>query len=82
MWTRTCLKPRLGKLFTDGAIPGKTIVMGGIRRTVAQVVRLALPYFRSEDRWAARGLLAAVLAIELAHFGIAVLLKLLECALL
>jgi putative ATP-binding cassette transporter len=49
--------------------------MRGIGRTVAQIARLSLPYFRSEDRWAGRGLLAAILAIELAQVGLAVLLN-------
>jgi putative ATP-binding cassette transporter len=47
----------------------------GIGHTLAQVARLSLPYFRSEDRWAGRGLLGAILAIELAQVGIAVLLN-------
>jgi putative ATP-binding cassette transporter len=46
-----------------------------IGQTLAQVARLSLPYFRSEDRWAGRGLLGAILTIELAHVGIAVLLN-------
>ena len=49
--------------------------MRGIAHTLAQVARLSLPYFRSEDRWAGRGLLAAILTIELAQVGIAVLLN-------
>ena len=49
--------------------------MGGIRHSLAQVGRLALPYFRSEERWAGRGLLGAILAIELGQVGIAVLLN-------
>src|SRR5215510_5290401 len=49
--------------------------MRGIRRTVGQIARLSLPYFRSEDRWAARGLLGAILAIELTQVGLAVLLN-------
>jgi putative ATP-binding cassette transporter len=49
--------------------------VAGIRRTLAQVVQLSLPYFRSEDRWAGRGLLGAILTIELAQVGIAVLLN-------
>ena len=49
--------------------------MRGIAHTLAQVSRLSLPYFRSEDRWAGRGLLGAILAIELAQVGIAVLLN-------
>jgi vitamin B12/bleomycin/antimicrobial peptide transport system ATP-binding/permease protein len=47
----------------------------GITHTLAQVARLSLPYFRSEDRWAGRGLLGAILAIELAQVGVAVLLN-------
>ncbi len=49
--------------------------MSGIYQSLAQVVRLALPYFQSKDRWAARGLLGAIVAIELAQVGIAVLLN-------
>src|SRR5262249_7272367 len=49
--------------------------MHGIRRTVAQIVRLSLPYFRSEPRWAGRGLHGAILAIELTQVGVAVLLN-------
>ena len=40
--------------------------MNNIRSTLAAVWRIAIPYFRSEDKWAGRGLLAAVIAIELA----------------
>ncbi len=39
--------------------------MNNIRSTLATVWRIAAPYFRSEDKWAGRGLLAAVIAIEL-----------------
>src|SRR6476619_1230614 len=49
--------------------------MRGVAHTLAQVARLSFPYFRSEDRWAGRGLLGAILAIELAQVGIAVLLN-------
>ena len=49
--------------------------MRGIGHTLTQVARLSFPYFRSEDRWAGRGLLGAILAIELAQVGIAVLLN-------
>jgi vitamin B12/bleomycin/antimicrobial peptide transport system ATP-binding/permease protein len=45
-----------------------------IRSTLATVWRIAAPYFSSEDKWAGRGLLAAVIAIELAIVGINVLL--------
>jgi putative ATP-binding cassette transporter len=47
----------------------------GIGRILAQIFRLSLPYFRSEDRWAGRCLLGAILAIELAQVGVAVLLN-------
>jgi putative ATP-binding cassette transporter len=40
-----------------------------------QTVRLALPYYHSEERSIARALLAAVIAIELASVGIAVLIN-------
>jgi putative ATP-binding cassette transporter len=46
-----------------------------IRSTLAIVWRIAAPYFRSEDRWAGRALLAAVIAIELSLVGINVLLN-------
>ena len=48
--------------------------MNNIRSTLATVWRIASPYFSSEDKWAGRGLLAAVIAIELAIVGINVLL--------
>jgi putative ATP-binding cassette transporter len=43
--------------------------------TLATVWRIASPYYRSEDRWPGRLLLAAVIAIELAIVGITVLLN-------
>ncbi len=43
--------------------------------TLATIWRLAIPYFRSEDRWPGRALLAAVLAIELAVVGVTVLIN-------
>ena len=43
--------------------------------TLATVWRIARPYFSSEDRWAGRILLAAVIAIELSIVGITVLLN-------
>ena len=49
--------------------------MRGMFSTLAIIWRLASPYFRSEDRWAGRVLLAAVIAIELAIVGINVLLN-------
>ena len=47
--------------------------MNNIRSTLATVWQIAAPYFRSEDRWAGRGLLAAVIAIELAVVFLTVL---------
>ncbi|MDB5620960.1 MAG: transporter-like [Tardiphaga sp.] len=44
-----------------------------MRSTLATVWRIAIPYFRSEDKWMARGLLAAVIVIELAVVGLNVL---------
>lgn len=49
--------------------------MNSIGSMLATVWRVAVPYFRSEDRWAGRGLLAAVIAIELGIVGINVLLN-------
>ena len=47
--------------------------MNNIRSTLAIVWRIAAPYFSSEDKWAGRGLLAAVVLIELALVGLDVL---------
>ena len=49
--------------------------MTGFASTLATIRRLAMPYFRSEDRWSGRVLLAAVIAIELMVVGITVLLN-------
>ncbi len=47
--------------------------MNNTRPTLATVWRIAAPYFSSEDKWAGRGLLAAVIAIELAIVGLNVM---------
>jgi putative ATP-binding cassette transporter len=47
--------------------------VNNIRSTLATVWRIAAPYFYSEDRWAGRGLLAAVIATELASVFLTVL---------
>jgi putative ATP-binding cassette transporter len=47
----------------------------GLISTLATVWRIAVPYFRSEDRWRGRLLLAAVIAIELAIVTLTVLLN-------
>ena len=49
--------------------------MNNMRSTLAAVWRIAAPYFRSEDKFAGRLLLAAVIAIELTVVGINVLLN-------
>ncbi len=49
--------------------------MNNIRSMLATVWRIAAPYFRSEDKWAGRVLLAAVVAIELSIVLINVLLN-------
>ena len=47
--------------------------MRGIGPFLKDAWHLALPYFRSEERWSARGLLAAVVALNLVSVGMAVL---------
>lgn len=49
--------------------------MKNISATLATVWRIAGPYFRSEDKWAGRGLLGIVVAMELALVAINVLLN-------
>ena len=49
--------------------------MRGLGPFLRDAWRLALPYFRSEERWAGRGLLAAVVALNLAAVGLNVLLS-------
>jgi len=47
--------------------------VNSFRATLAAVWRISAPYFRSEDKWAGRGLLAAVIVIELASVFLTVL---------
>ena len=49
--------------------------MNNIRSTLAIVRRIAAPYFRSEDKWAGRVLLASVIAIELSLVAIDVMVN-------
>ncbi len=49
--------------------------MNRLIATLATMWRLAIPYFRSEDRWPGRGLLGAVVAIELSIVAINVILN-------
>src|SRR6202521_1460881 len=56
-------------------LPRRRQSVNNIRSTLATVWRIAAPYFRSEDKLAGRGLLAAVIAIELALVALDVLLN-------
>jgi vitamin B12/bleomycin/antimicrobial peptide transport system ATP-binding/permease protein len=49
--------------------------VSSLLRTLATIWRLARPYFVSEDRWAGRALLGAVIAIELSIVAINVMLN-------
>ena len=49
--------------------------MKNLVSTIATIWRLSLPYFRSEDRWPARILLAAVITLELSLVAIHVILN-------
>jgi putative ATP-binding cassette transporter len=49
--------------------------VSGLFSTLAAIGRLAAPYFRSEDRWAGRALLGAVVALTLADVGVDVLVN-------
>ncbi|HTO65414.1 MAG TPA: ABC transporter ATP-binding protein/permease [Bradyrhizobium sp.] len=49
--------------------------MNNIRSTLAIVWRIAIPYFRSEDKLAGRGLLASVIALQLAQVAIDVMVN-------
>jgi putative ATP-binding cassette transporter len=46
-----------------------------VASTVATIWRLSIPYFRSEDRWPGRILLASVIAIELSLVALQVILN-------
>src|SRR5262249_23907084 len=50
-------------------------LLGRVASLLASVWKLAIPYFRSEDRRAGRLLLAAVIGLELAAVGITVLIN-------
>ena len=49
--------------------------MKNLASTIATIWRLSLPYFRSEDRWPARILLAAVVTLELSIVAVHVILN-------
>ncbi len=56
--------------------PPQEMSVIGFTSTLAAIWRLTIPYFRSEDRWPGRILLASVIAIELALVGINYVLSL------
>src|SRR3954453_7465694 len=56
-------------------LPWRHQSVNNISSTLATVWRIAVPYFRSEDKWAGRGLLGAVIAIELSLVAIDVLIN-------
>ena len=49
--------------------------MGGLRTVLADAWRLASPFFRSEERWAARLLLGSIIAMNLFLVGLNVVLN-------
>ena len=49
--------------------------MRGLGPFLRDAWRLALPYFRSEERWQARALLAAIVTLNLAAVGMNVILS-------
>jgi putative ATP-binding cassette transporter len=54
------------------SVPGK---WAQFRQFLRKVLALALPYFNSEEKWKARGLLAAIIALNLAAVYMLVLLN-------
>lgn len=46
---------------------------GGVRATTRKIARLALPYFRSDQKWKARGLLGAIIGLNLLNVYLLVL---------
>ena len=49
--------------------------MKKLASTIATIWRLSIPYFRSDDRWAGRALLGAVIAVELSLVALQVILN-------
>src|SRR5438270_2797260 len=64
--------------FSAGAArspPRQELSLPGFLTTLAAIWRIAIPYFRSEDRLAGRILLASVIAMELGVVAITVLIN-------
>src|SRR6202166_1503819 len=57
------------------SLPARRFFVKSLLATLATIWRLAAPYYRSEDRWAGRLLLGAVVAIELSLVAIQVILN-------
>ena len=70
------LSPRLPRRFITPARSDRK--MRGFLPFLKDAWRLALPYFRSEERWSARGLLGIIIVMNLALVGMDVVLDLLE----
>ncbi|MFG1345582.1 ABC transporter ATP-binding protein/permease [Xanthobacter autotrophicus DSM 431] len=49
--------------------------MRALSKLLGDIYRLSMPYFRSEERWSAMGLLGAVIGLELAWVGATVMLN-------
>ncbi|WP_432729870.1 ABC transporter ATP-binding protein/permease [Variovorax sp. W6] len=47
--------------------PSVTARAGSFIQVLRRVIRLAAPYFRSEEKWRARGMFAAIVALNLAY---------------
>ena len=57
-------------IVSPGLQGGQTVK--GLMGVIRDFVRLAVPYFRSEERWRAAALLAAIVVIELAQVAVTV----------
>src|SRR5688500_7042356 len=60
---------------SPGALDGRSSRMGRARAFVRDAWRLTAPYWRSEERWRARGLLALIVALTLGLVFILVLIN-------
>jgi putative ATP-binding cassette transporter len=49
--------------------------MRGLKPFLRDAWRLALPYFGSEERWSARGLLGIIIVMDLALVGMSIVLN-------
>ena len=58
-----------------GVSPGVAAKLGAFRQFIARVWTLSAPYFKSEDKWKARGLLLAIVLLNLAAVYMLVLLN-------